>query len=930
MKTGRNEPCPCGSGLKYKKCCESSSRQGVRHQGAAGTSSSKKGIGDLLRTALQYHQAGRLDQAEAFYRRIIETKPGHPDALHLLGLIAHQRGDYDTAERLIRKAVLNDPSAPFFHLNLGNTLKALGKSEEALKSYEKAVRLGPKLPEAHYNLANELFINGDVERALIHYKNAICLKPDLAEAHFNMGKALKHIDKRIDAITSLQRALYFKPDYPEAYYALGNILHSMKRYSEAVACYQNCLKARPDDAEATYSLGNTYQEMEEFAEAEAAYKHAVRIAPDFAEAYTALGTVLRKRGFTKEALEAFRRAVEIRPDFAEAHNNHSIALREDGQMQQAIESCERALAVRPDYAEAHWNLALALLSQGNLESGWRKYEWRALQQASGLRDFPYARWDGTPLREKTVLIYAEQGIGDQIMFASLIPEVMHMGGSCIAECDDRLVPLFKRSFPGLTVVPIIKDAKEAGLPHIDTAVPMGSLPLYFRPDLFSFSRRTSYLSADKGKKKAWLERLRSLGEGMKIGISWRGGKEESVRRLRSTTLSQWKDILVLEGVHFINLQYGDCAVELEELQKELGVTVHQFDEVNPLHDLDGFAALISALDLVISVDNSTVHMAGAFGVPAWVLLPKGCDWRWMKDYGDTPWYSSLRLFRQDAHHEWDKVFTDVRRFLDQSLNEKIFHNIKAQHSYLDKGAGIGISTDNIKRVVRSYSDRKYRCAIITPVGPGHEGLYEISHGSVMSAFEKCRGNFTEVIPIRIDDREGKLGRSKARNIGIKKAAEENIDWIFFLDADDLMAENAFEYVSPYLDHYDAIWGAIWSFCNNEDNVKTRSGQLPFLYDIHDVLSSDPFLTLQMGHFIKTTIAESEPFDETLDAGEDFDYYLRIWEQKQCIKIPLPFFYNRRGAHSEGERSATGFQWRIKVEEIILKYRERYSKQALTI
>ena len=208
--------------------------------------------------------------------------------------------------------------------------------------------------------------------------------------------------------------------------------------------------------------------------------------------------------------------------------------------------------------------------------------------------------------------------------------------------------------------------------------------------------------------------------------------------------------------------------------------------------------------------------------------------------------------------------------------------------------------------------------MITPVGPGHENLYRECLASIEKSFADKKGNFSEIMPIMIDDLDGRLGRSRARNIGIKMAAEQNADWIFFLDADDVMAPSAFEYLSPYLEEYDGIWGSIWTIEQGETLAREQPEQLPFLYSIEDILWGDPFLTLQMGHFVRVPVALSTLFDESLDAGEDFDYYLRVWEKYRCIKIPLPLFYNRRGTHSQGLRSKTGHEWCQTVEEIIKK------------
>lgn len=471
------------------------------------------------------------------------------------------------------------------------------------------------------------------------------------------------------------------------------------------------------------------------------------------------------------------------------------------------------------------------------------------------------------------------------------------------------------------VVPMIKDNYPPGLPSIDFKIPMGSLSLFLRPNIESFPQEKSYLIPDSLKTDEWRKIFKELGDGLKVGISWRGGKEASVRQIRSTSLEQWADLFALKGIHFINLQYGDCTRELQEAEKKLGVTIHSYKDPDPLKDLDGFAAQISALDLVISVDNSTVHLAGALGIPVWALLPKGCDWRWMKKFEDTPWYASVRLFRQKKHGDWKEIFEHVSSNLEQYKETGVLPSMDPQSSYKNSQTmGISELYEPFNPVIQSSSEKTFRCAVISPVGSGHKAFYENCLASIEKSFAEHRGRFSEIIPIRIDDTEGKLGRSKARNIGVKKAAEQGIEWIFFLDADDLMVSSAFEYVSPYLENYDAIWGSIWSIEQGEDVAKERAGQLPFLYSIHDVLSCDPFVTLQMGHFIKTSIALSEPFDEILDAGEDFDFYMRVWEKHKCIKIPLPFFYNRRGYHSQGNRSATGAEWRQTVADIVKRFR----------
>ena len=617
----------------------------------------------MLREAIDHHQTGRLGDAERLYRSILEKRPNDADALHLLGVICHQIGNLAEAETLIKRAIAVDNKAALFHVNLGNVLKQRGKQDEAMASFRKALSLQPDLAEAHYNLANELYANNDVEKAVTHYTKALRTNPQMAEAHYNLGIALQTQDRIEEAISSYSRAVAIRPDHHNAHYNLGILFQEMERYKDAAMHYDRALKYDPGNANAHYYRGNAYLELDRYDTAEASFRSAIALRPDFADAHNDLSVALRKQGRTEDALASARRSLEITPGFA-AYNNLGITYREDGRIAEAIENAKRAIALKPDSPDVQWNLALALLHHGELAPGWQRYECRALKTDSSLRVFPYPRWAGSPLKDKTLFIFAEQGIGDQIMFASLFPDIMRREPKhCIADCDPRLVPLFARSFPGVAVIPAARETLVDRLPAIDLAIPMGSLPMHLRPDLISFPQQRSFLVPDAEKVALWSSRFNRLGTGLKIGISWRGGKDASVRNLRSTTLAQWSRLFTVPGLQFVNLQYGDCAQELLTAKKDLGVTIHDWDDADPLKDLDGFAAQIAALDLVISVDNATVHMAGALGIPAWVLLPRGCDWRWMKDFEDSPWYSSVRLFRQQAHGMWGEVFEPVAESL---------------------------------------------------------------------------------------------------------------------------------------------------------------------------------------------------------------------------------------------------------------------------
>ncbi len=636
-----------------------------------------------LQKAVRLHQAGRIDDAEALYRDILSSDADNADALHLLGTIEHGRGKYQEAELLIRRAIQQDARVSFFHLNLGNALKELGRAVEAMECYRIALRLDPRSAEAHYNLANGLFAADDTEGAISHFESALRLKPALAEGHYNLGCALKKAGKPEAALQSFQRALKLRPGYPDAHFNIGVLLQDMKDPEQAMAHYALALKGRPDYLEAHYNLGTVLNELERCEEAEGFLRQAVALGPEFAPAWNNLGVALRKQGRLGEALECVQRALALDPSYSDAYNNRGLILSEDGRPEESLASFEQAIAIRPDVADYHWNIALPLLNCGYSREGWLKYEWRAFRKGTTLRAFPFPRWDGSDLQGRTLLIYAEQGVGDEIMFASLLPDALRLSGRCIGECDPRLVPLFSRSFPGMTFCPIIKGQIPPEILPIDMAIPLGSLPLHFRQDLQSFPQQRSYLKADAEKVEKWRVRFGDMGGGLRVGISWKGGKEASVRRLRSTTLEQWAPLFGVQGVRFVSLQYGDCASELSAAMERLGVTIHSWPDADPLKDLDGLAAEIAALDLVISVDNSTVHMAGALGVPTWVLLPRGCDWRWMKDVEDTPWYASVRLLRQGENGEWSATFGRVAQELAAAAAGEAGLPGKAATSYRD-------------------------------------------------------------------------------------------------------------------------------------------------------------------------------------------------------------------------------------------------------
>jgi tetratricopeptide (TPR) repeat protein len=623
-------------------------------------------IQQALDLAAQHQTAGRLPEAESIYQKIVESSPNQPVALHQLGLIAYEVGKPDVAVELISKALAAKPDYAIAHFNLGVVLRGFGQLDEAAASFQNAVASRSDYGDAHYNLGVALQEQGKLDEAAASYGKALALKPDFAEGHNNLGVTLQDLGRLDDAAASFRQALAINPEYAEAHYNLGNTFEQQGRREDAIASYRKALAINPDYAEAHSNLGAAYKELGKFDEALESYQKALAIRPDFADAHSNLGAAFKELGKLDEAIASCNRALAIDPEFTEAHNNLGSALNELGRQDEAVASFQNAIAIKPDYAEAHTNLSLVLLSQGKLKAGWEENEWRSKTRNTETRTLPIEMWPGSSLRGKSALVYAEQGIGDEIMFASCLPDLLEQSpGKLFLECDPRLEALFARSFPSVRVYGKTKDMDLSWLgdnARLDYALPIGSLPKFFRNRVEDFPDRGAYLTPHPELIAKWTQRLAGLQKGLKIGISWRGGSTASVIKKASIPLLELRPLLSVDA-SFINLQYGDVSQELAMLGD---VHIHDWQDNDPLTDIDNQAALISCLDLVITIDNATVHLSGALGTPTWALIENISDWRWARVFGDSPpLYRSVRLFRQQRPFEWDAVIDRVM----QSLKE---------------------------------------------------------------------------------------------------------------------------------------------------------------------------------------------------------------------------------------------------------------------
>ena len=533
-------------------------------------------------------------------------------------------------------------------------------SGQCLALYEQGV--------AHYR-AGELAL---AERAL---NEALALKHDLAEAHFQLARIHRRRAQHEEAADCLLLATTFKPDFAEAWYQLGVIEQERGRLERAASAFEAALQHKPDYAEAWNGLGTLHEKRKQFRAAAVAFEKAIEIDPRLARAHSNLAHVtLRERFDADAALAHARKAIELDPQLAAAHNNLAMILQAQGRCDEALAACERALALDPGAASTVLVRSYARLMLGRFEDGWRDFEARKqLMQTFKVRKFPYPEWDGSPLAGKSVLVYYEQGVGDEIMFASCLPDLLALGGSCVVECSHKLERLFRRSFPRASIQAADQadpDMSYLGAwPRFDWQVAAGSLPRRFRNNWGEFPTHSGYLSADAARVAFWRMRLQDLGAGLKVGLSWRGGRPHTNQAQRSIELEKLIPLLATPGARFVSLQYTDCRDELDRLRARHGITLTHWQEA--IDDYDETAALVGALDLVISVQTAVVHLAGALGRPAWVCVSSMPEWRYMADGERMPWYPSVRLFRQRVPRDWDTVIAQVATALREFIGARI-------------------------------------------------------------------------------------------------------------------------------------------------------------------------------------------------------------------------------------------------------------------
>lgn len=610
---------------------------------------------DSIEQAVALYHAGRLEEATRICGVVLAEDPSNFDALHLSGLVKHRCGQPAEALRFIAAAMKARPGSADAMTNYGVILEALGRHQEALVAFDRALEAGADSANLHFNRGNVLNIIGRYADALASYDAALVLSSDHVDALYNRGNTLAALGRHADAVASYERAFLLAPERADIRANCGAELMALERNDEALACLDKALAVAPDHVVALNNRGNVLSRMHRFEEAFASYDKALALAPDYASALSNRGVALAELGRHNEALAHYARAISIAPDFIDAHLNRGNAFVAMARMEEGIRCYADVAALDPENPEANFNEAITRLCLGDFQNGLPKYEhrWRRAKYVAQRPNYPQPMWRGEQgISGKTIFLCSEQGIGDAIQFVRYAPMVAALGAKVILGAHGPLKSLLA-SVSG--VAEVIADGEP--LPNFDYYCPLLSLPLAFKTDLASIPSSVPYLRADAARVEQWRPKLRQTGR-VRVGFCWAGSTAHVGDRRRSIPLEKFVPLLSVPGIDFFSLQKEVSDAQTAVL-RECGIVALGEHFV----DFSDTAAVVAQLDLVISVDTSVAHLAGAMAKAVAVLIPFAPDWRWMLHRTDTPWYPTMRLFRQNAVNNWEQPLARLRNEL---------------------------------------------------------------------------------------------------------------------------------------------------------------------------------------------------------------------------------------------------------------------------
>ncbi|WP_269625322.1 tetratricopeptide repeat protein [Prochlorococcus marinus] len=595
------------------------------------SSPSKPSKEQIIKQAFEFHSQGNISEASKYYQYFIQQGFKDYRVFSNYGVILNDNGKSEEAEKLQREAIKINPNFAEAYYNLGIILKDLGNLKEAELSTRKAIQIDPNFAEAYYNLGSILKDLCNLKEAELSTRKAIQILPNYAEAHLNLGIILKDLGRLEDAELSARKAIELGPDFAEAHCNLGNILIAMDKSDEAEVYMRKAIKIKPNFAEAYSSLGNILINMDKLIDAKSSIRKAIKLNPNFAEAHCSLGKIFADLGKLQDAEMLYREAIKLKPDLAEAYHNLSHTLLKRKQFKEGFNKYEW-----------RWKVKDLNLNIGNrLETN--KPEWR-------------------PDKKGRVLLWAEQGIGDEVLYASLIPELIKIVDQLIIQTDIRLIPLFKRTFGN--GVKYISRKESINENTYDYQIAMGSLPKILRSSLISFKKSKKFrLNVDQDKSKKYRSKLIGKTKRKIVGISWKSTAKHKNMGNRFISLEQFIKGIFLPNICFVSLQYGEVDKEIDFIKEKYGIVINQIKEIDNFNDIDKLSSLIFACDEIVSVSNITVNLAGAIGTKCYTLLDTNSNWRFGVNNNYCYWFPSLKLFRRVNYESWDKCLYEIKKEL---------------------------------------------------------------------------------------------------------------------------------------------------------------------------------------------------------------------------------------------------------------------------
>jgi len=615
-----------------------------------------------LQRAKNKLRKGHIEEAEKAFQSILVAFPGNVRAQNGLTSCAQMRqrgpdtqqiaasstvidqyyaaGQHDEVIRLSDELLKTHPDNAAVLLKCGASYGMLGEFDKARTCFDKVIILQPHDPAPYNNIGTLYKMGNDVSTAMQFYAQAISRDAKHFDSLKNMAFCYENIGQYEEASRYMAEALKIKPDNFELHNHLGSLFSKLKDTEKAEACYKRAVELKPDFNAALNNLGNIHYGRQEYERAIALYERAIANDPLYGDACNNLANVLKDMGYLDEAIINYEKAIEMQPQKAELYSNYSVVLKDKYDLERAQVAVEKAIALKENFDDAYWNKALIQLSGKNFKEGWKNYEWRwkATNFDSVYLSTNQPRWDG---KKERVLIWGEQGIGDQIMFSTLFEEFAEFCALPIFQVDSRLLPIFRRTFPQFHFIPGDKKLAEN---EYDSHIPMGSLPQYLRNSEQDFAQASpTRLMADDVSSKKIRQAFR-IGDKCLVGISWRS-MNKSTGWMRSLSLTEFLQPFKGQDVEIVNLQYGDCKQEIDEAYQKTGIAVKSVNEIDTFTNIDHLASLINSCDRVITIDNSTVHLAASMGKPTDLLLPFITDWRWCGGEKMPMWYDCLTVHR---------------------------------------------------------------------------------------------------------------------------------------------------------------------------------------------------------------------------------------------------------------------------------------------